>query len=215
LSPAETWPVHGSVDVAAGRLSPMAWSIIAWIALAALTPITAGRWLAVELLILSFAYGLAGIDFRSVASRWRGVLLTILFLAICVALGHPKRAELGWFSLLSGILLKNVVLFGTIAALSESVGHVRMLGTMARLGLPTELVSTISMMARYGPLLSDQTRRMKRARQSRMIRKSLPGVWLIQSGGLATLLSSALRRSQRIHAAMLSRGWQSRGQSLE
>lgn len=185
------------------------WVVIAWVLFVAFTPITATRLLGIELIALFFIIGLAGLRTGPLWARWRGLLLTVLFLALFVALGHPLRAKVGWLPLVLGILIKNATLFGTVAALSEKIGQVEMLAQLGRLGLPAELVTTISLMARYGPLLSDQARRMKRARQSRMVRKSLPGIWLLQSGGLAMLLVRSLERSERLNAAMLSRGWQS------
>lgn len=184
-------------------------AILAWILAVAVTPITATRLLGLEAVVLLFAIGIFGIETRALWSRWRGLLLTLLFLAFFVALGHPLRPKTGLPMLVLGIVIKNGVLFGTIAALSEKIGQVAILNHLQRLGLPRELVSTISLMARYGPLLQDQGRRMRRARQSRMVRGSLPGVWLLQSGGLSTLLVRSLERSERLNAAMLARGWQS------
>lgn len=196
-------------DVKPTRVDWRVWLILAWVGFVALTPITATRLLGGQLVALFFVIGLAGIQTGRLWARWRGILLTVCFLAFFVAIGHPLRAQMGWLPLVMGILIKNGTLFGTVAALSETVGQVEMLTQLGRLGLPAELISTISLMARYGPLLSDQGRRMKRARQSRMVRKSLPGVWLLQSGGLAMLLVRSLERSERLNAAMLSRGWQS------
>lgn len=196
-------------DVKPTRVDWRVWLVLAWVGFVALTPITATRLLGGQLVALFFVIGLAGIQTGRLWSRWRGILLTVCFLASFVAIGHPLRAQMGWLPLVMGILIKNGTLFGTVAALSEKVGQVEMLAQLGRLGLPAELISTISLMARYGPLLSDQARRMKRARQSRMVRKSLPGVWLLQSGGLAMLLVRSLERSERLNAAMLSRGWQS------
>lgn len=190
-------------------------AILAWILAVAITPITATRLLGLEAVVLLFAIGILGIDTRALWARWRGLLLTLLFLAFFVALGHPLRSKTGLPMLVLGIVVKNGVLFGTIAALSEKIGQVAILNHLQRLGLPRELVSTISLMARYGPLLQDQGRRMRRARQSRMVRGSLPGVWLLQSGGLSTLLVRSLERSERLNAAMLARGWQSEPDSTE
>lgn len=196
-------------DVKPTRVDWRVWLVLAWVGFVALTPITATRLLGGQLVTLFFLIGLAGVQTGRLWARWRGILLTVCFLAFFVAIGHPLRAQMGWLPLVMGILIKNGTLFGTVAALSEKVGQVEMLAQLGRLGLPAELISTISLMARYGPLLSDQGRRMKRARQSRMVRKSLPGVWLLQSGGLAMLLVRSLERSERLNAAMLSRGWQS------
>jgi hypothetical protein len=48
-----------------------------------------------------------------------------------------------------------------------------------------------------------------------MIRRSLPGLWLVQTGGLSTLLVRSLERAERLHEAMLARGWQMAAHSDE
>lgn len=184
--------------------------VAGWIAIVALTPISYAETLTIEAVLFCFAAGFANVDFAVLFRRWAGMVVTVLFLALFVAMGHPARREIGWAPLVAGIVLKNGILLATVVALVEKVGQFRILAELARLGLPGEIVSTIGTMARYGPVLADQNRRMKRARKSRMIRNSLPGLWLVQSGGLSTLLSTTLKRSERIHAAMLARGWQNR-----
>ena len=191
------------------------WVIVGWVLIVALTPITATDWLSVESLLLLFAMGYFGIEPIRMWIRWKGLLITILFLASFVAIGHPLRPKVGWLVLMMGILIKNGVLFGTVAALSEKLGQMAILQHLGRMGLPKELLTTISLMARYGPLLHDQGHRMRRARQSRMVRKSLPGLWLVQSGGLSTLLVRSLERAERLNDSMLSRGWQSNSKALQ
>ncbi len=186
------------------------WLIAGWILILAFTPIASLETLSIEAILFCFAAGFANVDPMVIFRRWIGMLVTVSFLAVFVALGHPLRRETGWFPLIAGIVLKNGILLATVASLVEKVGQYRILATLSRMGLPQEIVTTIGTMARYGPVLADQNRRMKRARQSRMIHRTLPGIWLIQSGGLSTLLSGTLKRSERIHAAMLARGWQSR-----
>lgn len=198
-----------------GWRSPWSWAFVGWVLLVLLTPITAIDRLAVEAILFCFAAGFFGIDPKVMFRRWLGMALTVIFLAYFVAIGHPGRREFGWSVIMAGMVLKNGILLATVVSLVESVGQFRLLSMIARMGLPRELVSTIAMMARYGPVLADQNRRMKRARQSRMIRPSLPGIWLVQSGGLSTLLTSSLKRSERIHSAMLSRGWQSPSAAIQ
>lgn len=198
-----------------GWRSPWSWAFVGWVLFVLTTPITAIELLAAEALLFCFVAGFFAIDPRVMFRRWLGMALTMIFLAYFVAIGHPGRREFGWPVIMAGMVLKNGILLATVVSLVEKVGQFRMLSMISRLGLPLELVSTIAMMARYGPVLADQNRRMKRARQSRMIRPSLPGVWLVQSGGLSTLLTISLKRSERIHSAMLSRGWQSPSATIQ
>jgi cobalt/nickel transport system permease protein len=193
----------------------MLWLVCAWIIVVAFTPITALKVLAVEFILLCFLLGIAGVNPEKIWRKWRSLLLTLLFLSVFVALGHPLRPRLGMIALLQAIILKNALLLATIAGLSERLGSMGLLTQLGRLGLPRELMTTISLMTRYGPLLADQVSRMQRARDSRMIRKSLPGMWLIQTGGLSVLLVRSLERAERLNDAMLARGWQSGYEAIQ
>ena len=184
------------------------WVILVWILLIAFTPITQLQWLALELVLLAFAIGLAGVGSGRIIARWQGTLLTLLFLSVFIALGHPLRGRLGMLPIIEGIVLKNAVLLGTVAGLVDRLGSIRLIEELRIMRLPDEIISTISLMSRYVPLLGDQLQRMRRARESRMIRRSLPGLWLVQTGGLSTLLVRSLERAERLHEAMLARGWQ-------
>lgn len=193
----------------------MLWAVCAWIALVAFTPISELKYLVLELVILSFCLGMAGVRPEKIWHKWRGLLLSLMFLSLFVALGHPLRTRIGLLPLILAILVKNALLISTIAGVSERIGASGVLSQLKRLGLPSELMTTISLMTRYGPLLADQVTRMQRARDSRMIRKKLPGLWLFQTGGLSVLLVRSLERAERLNDAMLSRGWQSESGELQ
>lgn len=193
----------------------MLWLVCVWVLVVAFTPITALKVLAVEFILLCFCLGIAGVNPGKIWQKWRSVLLTLLFLSVFVALGHPLRSRLGMIALLQAIVLKNALLMATIAGLSDRLGSMGLLTQLGRFGLPRELMTTISLMTRYGPLLADQVLRMQRARDSRMIRKSLPGIWLIQTGGLSVLLVRSLERAERLNDAMLARGWQSDHEAIQ
>lgn len=174
----------------------------------AFTPITRLEVLCVQLIVLAFALGLAGVNTGRAMSKWQSSLITLGFLSLFVAMGHPLRGRLGMLPIMEGIVVKNAVLLGTVAALVEKLGSIRLIDELKNMGLPAEIVTTVSLMSRYVPMLGGQLQRMRRARESRMIRSSMPGLWLVQSGGLATLLVRSLERAERLHDAMMARGWQ-------
>ncbi len=184
------------------------WAVISCILVIAFTPITWLEALCLELVLLAFALGLAGISPSQAIVKWRSSLVTLGFLSLFIAMGHPLRSRLGMLPIMEGIVLKNAVLLGTVAGLMENLGSVRLINELKALGLPAEIMTTVSLMSRYVPLLGDQLQRMRRARESRMIRRTVPGLWLVQSGGLSTLLVRSLERAERLHDAMMARGWQ-------
>lgn len=90
-----------------------------------------------------------------------------------------------------------------------------LLRSLARLGLPRTLVGMLAIMARYSRVLVAEGERMLRARASRSpapaCRPWRPGraVWLWRMNGalLGTLFLRALARGERVHHAMLARGY--------
>lgn len=96
-----------------------------------------------------------------------------------------------------------------------------LLVAMGQLHVPRLLVAVLSLMWRYLAVLVDEAMRMIRARDSRS------GSWTSQSGGTlawrasvtgamaGSLFLRGLERSERIHNAMLSRGYDGSIRSLE
>lgn len=179
------------------------------------TPIWSLKLLVFQLLTLYFCFGLIGINPASFWRGWKGLIITMIFLSLFVAMGHPMRHELGLPGIVQAILVKNLILLSTVAALLQRLGISGLLSQLGRLGLPRELLMTMMLMTRYAPLLSDQLSRMRRARDSRMVRRTTPGLWLAQTGGLSLLLIRSMERAERLNDAMLSRGWQSGSDSLK
>jgi cobalt/nickel transport system permease protein len=77
---------------------------------------------------------------------------------------------------------------------------------MKALNMPTLLVTTISLMYRYLFVLSDETRRMRRARQARTLQKDKVLTWRLNANIITHLFIRCAERAQRIHSAMLARG---------
>lgn len=104
-----------------------------------------------------------------------------------------------WISLLAAILLSSTTPFE------------EMLAGLRSLGLPKILVSILSLMWRYLSLMVDEARSLAKARDSRSAGKSNKGtlVWRADVTGkmVGNLLLRSLERSERVYAAMASRGY--------
>lgn len=110
-----------------------------------------------------------------------------------------------WISLQAAILLVSLTSFNDL------------LIAVRGLGLPRLLVSILGLMWRYLDVFGDEARRLLRARASRSTRLPFhtprcPGGGLLWrgrvTGGLAgSLLLRGLERSERVYAAMASRGY--------
>jgi cobalt/nickel transport system permease protein len=106
-----------------------------------------------------------------------------------------------WIAVQAGILL------------STTTGVPDLLWGLKALGIPRLLVSIIGFMVRYLFVLADEALRMIRARTARspkIVGKKRPGVlWQARVAGMmvGSLFIRSLERSERVHAAMLSRGY--------
>lgn len=94
------------------------------------------------------------------------------------------------------------------------------LWALGALRLPPMLVATIGFMYRYFFVLADETARMLRARTARAANpeggRGPSPVWHARVAGnmVGSLFLRALERSERVHAAMLARGYDGRMVSL-
>ena len=171
------------------------------------TPVGLWRPLVVEALILSFIVGLSQIPPRELIGRWLGFVVLVGFLAAMVAQSHPDRARLGPFVVWLSILSKNSLAFVSVLTLAGTTPFRRVLVGLGRLGMPTVLVSTLHFMGRYLHVLFDEMARMTQARRSRTFRRSGRLDWGLLTGLIGMLFVRSFERGERVHAAMLARGW--------
>jgi cobalt/nickel transport system permease protein len=156
---------------------------------------------------------LGDIDLFKVGSK---VLLAMPF-ALMVGLFNPlfdtdPRLELfgleisgGWLSLAS-ILIRAILTVAAALILIACVGIHRLCAALDRLGVPRVLTTQLLFMHRYILVLAGELGRMNLARELRS--PSLAGMPLAVYGSLlGHLLLRTLERAQRIHQAMLSRGF--------
>lgn len=104
-----------------------------------------------------------------------------------------------WLSLMAAILLSSTTPFDEL------------LSALRKLGLPKLLVSILSLMWRYLSLMVDEARSLTRGRDSRSAGHSNMGslLWRADVTGkmVGNLLLRSLERSERVYAAMASRGY--------
>ncbi len=73
--------------------------------------------------------------------------------------------------------------------------------------LPNQLVQIMMMMIRYLDVTSDQLRRMRIARESRGFVATRPRHWPVLGHAAGALFVRSYERGERVHLAMLSRGY--------
>ncbi|NBR93717.1 MAG: cobalt ECF transporter T component CbiQ [Actinobacteria bacterium] len=101
----------------------------------------------------------------------------------------------------------SMVLAGSTTAHSILAGFVR-------IKTPSLFVQIASFMIRYLNVINDQTTRMKIARQARGFEAKGPRSWPVFTSTLGALFIRSYERGERVHLAMLSRGYQGTLSSL-
>lgn len=160
------------------------------------------------------ALAVARIPIRLVGRR---VLLEIPFLVFAAALPFialGERTEVLGVSLsVPGLYgAWNIVAKGTLGVLVSTVlagttATRDLLGGLQRLRVPDLLIQIMSFMVRYAVVVSDQMRRMRIARESRAFTARHIGHAKVIARSGAALFIRSYERGERVHLAMLSRGY--------
>lgn len=189
-----------------------------------------GAWAAL-LILLSLALGAGLLSQVGLSRLLRRSLLALpfLFAALPVLFTLPGQPLIRFSLFGSQLILSQPGLerFMTVALKSwlsvfaaliftASTPFPRALAAMRSLGVPRLLVAVIGLMWRYLFVMIDAAGRLLRARDSRSGAPPVPGLrgggrlaWRARvAGGMAgSLLLRSLERSERVYAAMLSRGY--------
>lgn len=108
----------------------------------------------------------------------------------------------GW-----NILAKATLGVLTTVVLSSTTKPKDFLLGLEKLKVPILLVQIASFMIRYTVVVTEELRRMSVARQSRCFEASGPKSWRVLAQGLGVLFIRSYERGERVHLAMLSRGF--------
>jgi len=210
-----------SLDATAGqstwlsRIDPRAMILATLIYI--LTVVSFHRYAVAALLPLSiFPVVLARLGNIDLAKLGFKVLFAMPF-ALMVGLFNPlfdtaPRFELfglevsgGWLSLVS-ILIRAILTVSAAVILISGVGMHRLCAALDQLGVPRVMTTQLLFMHRYVVVLAGELGHMNLARELRSpFSSALP--LAVYSSLLGHLLLRTLERAQRIHQAMLSRGF--------
>jgi cobalt/nickel transport system permease protein len=105
------------------------------------------------------------------------------------------------------IVARNSLALLALLVLASVTPLLELLTALRRLGMPPVLVATLQFMCRYMYVLTDELDRMSKARRARTFRRSGRLDWGLLTGLIGVLFLRALERGERVHAAMLARGW--------
>jgi cobalt/nickel transport system permease protein len=178
------------------------------------TPIT--YWPAF-VIFLALVFGAARAGKIAIPTLAKRALIEIPFIFFAVLMpffGTGERFELGPLNLYRDGLLAglSIVAKGTLGVLSAVILSTtttarEILRGLERLRLPTIMVQIASFMLRYVNVISDEMERMKIARQSRGFDATGVKHWKVIATSAAALFIRSYERGERVHLAMLSRGF--------
>jgi cobalt/nickel transport system permease protein len=106
----------------------------------------------------------------------------------------------------SALLKSNLCVLAMLLLTWTTPFH-EILQELRRLRLPAVMLTTLALMARYLPVLAEETRRMERARASRTFSRRRGLAWQNLSTIIAQLFIRSADRAERIYLAMCARGW--------
>lgn len=185
--------VLASVATPSGRLAPQ----LALLALATSCCLAVGvdrRWLRTAMMIeLPFALFAVMAPFTAGAPR--------------VDVGPIALSTPGLWSAWA-LLSRGLVGALCAVALASCTRPHELVAGLERLRLPAQLVSILSFMVRYLDVVTDQWQRMTIARTARGFRARGPRDWLVLARSLGMLFVACYERGERVHLAMVSRGFQ-------
>jgi cobalt/nickel transport system permease protein len=157
-----------------------------------------GGYLAVVLAVIAAS----GVPFGYIAKRMVIELPFVLF-----ALMMPFVAtEDGWLSAW-GLLAKGTIGVMASLTLAATTEPVDLLRGLRRLRVPDLIVSIMGFMVRYLDVVTADLARMLTAMRSRGCDPRSPRHWPVLARSLGALFIRSYERGERVHLAMLSRGY--------
>jgi cobalt/nickel transport system permease protein len=133
-----------------------------------------------------------------------GRTLLILPFIVLASLAAPWKGLSG----LGALFVRAVLCLILLILLTNTTRFVELLRGLRKLGCPQVLVMNLSFLYRYLFVLTEEAMRMKQARDCRRVgRAPFIEELKILSSMLGTLLIRSFERAERMHGAMLSRGY--------
>jgi cobalt/nickel transport system permease protein len=156
----------------------------------------------------------AKIPLRILAKRSLIEVPFVFFAVLMPFFGHGEKIDIGPLTLYKAGLIagSSIVAKGTLGVLmavilSTTTTAREILRGLERLKLPAIMVQIASFMLRYVNVISDEMERMKVARESRGFMATGIKHWKIIATSAAALFIRSYERGERVHLAMLARGF--------
>lgn len=187
---------------------------LSFVFIAVLTPVHAVWAFAGYVVLLTIAITLSQIN-PSLVFRRMVVEVPFLFFAVLMPffgaapylqIGPLELSEAGTWAAF-GILIKGTIGVVTSITLAATTRARDLLQGLERIGVPDLLVQIASFMLRYSAVVTNELSRMKVARESRGFAASGIKHWKVLGQSAGALFIRSYERGERVHLAMLSRGY--------
>jgi len=106
-----------------------------------------------------------------------------------------------------GLLVKATLVLLAAIAFASTTEPRRVVAALESLRMPRQLTEILAFMLRYLDVIAEEAARMRMARQARGFTARGPGSWRVLGLGIGALFVRAHARGERIHFAMLARGY--------
>jgi cobalt/nickel transport system permease protein len=163
-------------------------------------PATGGPLYLIYFFAIAILMGISQIPLGFILAR----TFVILPFIVLAGLASPWKG----YSSLAVLFIRAILCLILLIILTNTTRFSELLRGMKRLGCPQILVMNLSFLYRYLFVLTEEVQRMKQARDCRRVgRAQFKEEFKILSAMLGTLLIRSFERAERMHSAMLSRGF--------
>jgi cobalt/nickel transport system permease protein len=192
-------------------------ALVAFVVTVVLTPRTAYPAYAVFLALVLVAQRASGVPFPYYAKRMVIEVPFVVFAALMPFVASGPRVQVGPLSLSEPGLVGAWALLakGTLGVMASLILATTteprdVVAGLERLRLPNQLVQIMGFMVRYLEVVTGEMARMKVARESRGFRPRTLRSWPVLASTAGALFIRSYERGERVHLAMLSRGYTGR-----
>lgn len=197
---------HGQEEPSGGAWRPQERLILVLFFLFAVL-VTPPRWWplwGIEAAILGFVARQNGVPAAVLARRLLWFSLYVAILALGIPLSHGLQS--GWVEM-AIVFVRAVLSFACVLLLLLTTTVPEILAGLHGLRMPERFLGSLTLALRYAAVLNEERQRMVRARACRSYGTSPRRDWTNLPGLVGALFLRALERSERVHQALLARGW--------
>jgi cobalt/nickel transport system permease protein len=165
-------------------------------------------------LVLTLSLAVAKVPIRRVLVGLTIEIPFVLFAVLLPFVGPPPDG-VGGLSIAGlwaawNILIKASLGVLTATLLSATTLPVDLVAGLQSLRMPSAVVAILTFFVRYVDVVADQYTRMRVAQHVRGMRSTSPRSWPVIASGLAALFVRSYERGERVHLALVSRGYDGR-----